>query len=120
MAIAVEIVERTPSKLQSSQDRRAAGPARKDFRALVDIDLVDGVGGQTEAQRQRDDAASRCAGDHVEVTPRGNAASYLLFNPRQERGGQDALDAAAVDRKDAERLTGRPGQLFPRPKERPC
>jgi len=70
------------------------GHAGEDRRALVDVELEDLPRRQPGAERERDDAAGRGAGDEVEVLDDGRAD--VLLQPGEESRREDPAHSAAI------------------------
>src|SRR5260370_1220254 len=74
---------------------------RKNFVAALDVKLAEISGRKPGRQPKRDDAARGGAGDEIKVSGNRVPAQVSFLQSRQDSGGKDPADAAAINGQDA-------------------
>ena len=109
-----DVAQRLEAVFGAQQAAQIAGESARleDARAELLVELQQLAGGQPEPEPDGEDAASRRTGDQVEIIV--DRLADAILDLRQERGREDALDAAAIDGQDTPQTRLIPDALFPR------
>jgi hypothetical protein len=85
--------------------------SRKNFSTMLNIEVENYFRAQSDAKAERNDAAGRSAGDHVETLADRSIAQVAVFKFGQNRGRENPANATAVYRQYSKLFAFGPRQL---------